>query len=366
MELWILDSKFNRLGILEKFDSLSWVRRYYKAGSFELNCDVTKEALELLQINNLIYKKSDDEIGVIEYRQLGLDVTGKEILIIRGRFITSYLSRRIIWDRKLFNDTIENIMRNIVNESCINPSDKSRIIPNLILGDLKGFEQKINYQVSYKNVLEEIEKLAQLGQFGYKISFDPKTRKMLFNIYKGLNKTAEQNTNPRCIFTRDFDNVLKQEYIESIDNFKNVNLVAGAGEGENRNLITIGEATGLNRFEVFTDARDLQDKNITEEKEINIPKEKYLKMLTERGNVKLNEHKKSESFTNNINTKSNLKYKVDFDLGDIVTCISKKWGITLNRRIMEIQEVYEQDGIKLTAVFGQELPTIIDKIKQNI
>ncbi|MCD3217841.1 hypothetical protein G8S55_11495 [Clostridium botulinum C] len=367
MELWILDKEFNRLGILEKFDNLRWTRRYCKTGDFELYCTSTKENLELLKLSNLIYKKNDDELGVIEYRNLTLDITGKEVLVVRGKFISSYLNRRIIWDRKNFDDTIENIMRDIVLENCINPIDKNRIIPNLVLGNFKGFKQKINYQVSYKNVLEEIEKLSKLTQLGYKISFNAKNKKLIFNIYEGLDRTAVQNKNSRCIFSRDFENILNQDYTESVDNFKNVNLVGGEGEDNERKFITLGnEEMGLDRYELFTDARDLQQKQYVEDKEIIIPEQKYLNMLKERGNVKLAEYKKSTNFTSNINPKSNLKYKVDFDLGDIVTCTNKTWGLTLNRRITEIEESYESSGLKLTAVFGTESPTIIDKIKQNI
>ena len=46
-----------------------------------------------------------------------------------------YLNQRIIWNKIVMADTVENIMRNMVFENAISPDDSSRIIPNLELGD---------------------------------------------------------------------------------------------------------------------------------------------------------------------------------------------------------------------------------------
>ncbi|MDT2284838.1 hypothetical protein P7H17_00070 [Paenibacillus larvae] len=38
---------------------------------------------------------------------------------------------------------------------------------------------------------------------------------------------------------------------------KNIAVVAGQGEGEDRKIVTVGTSTGLNRHEMFVDARDV-------------------------------------------------------------------------------------------------------------
>ena len=89
-------------------------------------------------------------------------------------------------------------------------------------------------------------------------------------------------------------------------------------------------------------------------------------MLNDRGNNKLAETKEIQTFDSKINVTSNLVYKTDYDLGDIVTCTSKKWGITINSRITEIEDIYEEKGLSISATFGNNVPTLIDKIKQVI
>lgn len=151
---------------------------------------------------------------------------------------------------------------------------------------------------------------------------------------------------------------MEQEYTDSSNNYRNVALVAGEGEGVDRKKVTIGEGVGLDRYELYVDARDLQKEEMTEAE--------YRNKLIDRGNSKLSEHKDIQTFDSKINLNSNLKYKVDFDLGDKVTCVSKKWGVTIDTRITEIEEVYEESGKQVNVTFGDSLPTLIDKLKEVI
>ena len=146
--------------------------------------------------------------------------------------------------------------------------------------------------------------------------------------------------------------------------------MAGAGQGINRKKITIDSGNkGLHRVELFVDARDLQDtKSVTSgdnTEEVPIPLEEYNKLLLNRGQEKLKECVDVNSFTSKINVnQNNLIYKQDYDLGDIVTCINRKWNIKVNTRITEVEEFFNTNGKEINIVFGQELPTLIDKIKQ--
>lgn len=48
----------------------------------------------------------------------------------------------------------------------------------------------------------------------------------------------------------------------------------------------------------------------------------------------------------------NFSYKKDYDLGDIVTVRKKAWGIEMDKRITEIQEIYENGGFPLSRRSG--------------
>ena len=80
----------------------------------------------------------------------------------------------------------------------------------------------------------------------------------------------------------------------------------------------------------------------------------------------MDEYKRVDTFESKINvTNSNLIYRKDFDLGDYVTCLNKKWGVIVDVKITEIEEVYEKNGFEVNVVFGNKIPTLIDKLKRR-
>lgn len=355
MEIYVLDKELNMLGILDNYFSLRWIRRYSKHGEFEIHCTLNNNNLSLLNKHNVIFKSDDLEGGYIEYRNISQDEEGKEVLVVRGKFLTGYMNRRIIWNLENLNSTSEVAIRSLLNNHLITCIDVGRQMPLMTLESLRGLSPTIDIQISYKNLLDQVEDIALTSEIGIRALLDIQNKLIKFDIYEGLDRTQGQAINPRVIFSREFENVLSQEYTDSLNNYKNVALVGGQGEGALREFATVGDKTGLDRFEMFVDAKDLQKETMTDLE--------YKAKLETRGNTKLAENAEVISFDSRINLNSNLTYKVDFDLGDKVTCISKKWGVTIDRRITEVEEIYEEDGFNVNVVFGDSLPTILDKIK---
>lgn len=356
--LYIFDKDLNFQGIMEGYFSLRWVRRYSKCGEFELHCGLSIESLNLLKKGNIVWKKDDSEAGYIEYRNLKQDNEGKEVLVVRGKFVTGYLNRRINWGQMVHNGKVGDLIKTLINENAINPINPDRKIPLLIFDESVIFEDEITYQNSYGNILEQIESISMTTNIGYRIAFDYTNKRLIFEIYRGLDRTAGQSINAPAIFSKEFENVLEQEYTDSSNNYRNTALVAGEGEGSLRQLVTVGQAHGLDRHELYVDARDLQQEVLTTPE--------YITLLEDRGQSKLSEFTDIQTFDSKINLNSNLKYKEDFDLGDIVTCTSKKWGVTIDTRITEIEEVYDSNGKQIYIIFGNKIPTLIDKLKAVI
>ena len=316
------------LGVIENYSSMQWLRRYSAAGQFELHLPPS----DLLVPENII--RNGNEAAVIESVNITLSEQGL-MSEVRGRFLISYLDRRIIWGLMAKTATAENIMRQMV-------ADNIRGLP-LTVAAAAGYAGTIEYQCSYGNVLKEIEEIAEMSELGIAMGFD-----RVFKVYKGKDRTASQSVNPRAIFSRDFENVLTSEYFLDQTARKNVALVAGKGEGEERLRVTVGDETGLERRELYVDARDIGSGN--DDAPITVAEQQA--MLAVRGQTKLAELKTTESFTATVDPYGNLKYKVDYDLGDIVTITDM--GIRTDARITEIKEIYESDGLQLDLTLGYE------------
>ena len=357
MELYVFNRDIELLGVIDNFDSLIWTRKFYKAGEFQLT--LSTDFLPILQTGNLICKKNYDEAGYIISRNISLKEDGSEVLTIKGKFITNYLSQRINWGILNFNGTVEDLSRKLVDDNCIS-SSPSRVIPGLELSSKKGFTEELRYQNSYGYIDEELTSLAETYGISYRINLDYINKKLIFENYKGVNRTTSQSSIAPCIFSRDFENVLTQEYFESQQDFKNVALVAGEGEGSSRTLVSINSNIGLDRYELFVDARELRK----DDGSVSLTDEEYKNVLINKGKNTLAEYKEIKTFESTINTNSNNVYKVDYDLGDIVTMHDKSWNITIDTQITEVQEIYENGYVSIVPTFGNNIPTILDKLKK--
>jgi hypothetical protein len=348
----ILTPSFQLLGEIDDYESLQFTRRASKPGEFELHINLNKNNSDTLQEDNLVML-SPKKVGVIRHREISR--SDAEQLVIKGYTLQGILSRRITEPPSgKANDSIkasvETAMKHYVNNNAVNPTDSTRVIPNLIIAEDKGQGQTVSWDSRYKQLDEELTSLST-DAIGWDVYLDLENQKFVFDVIVGRNLSVNQTDNPPVIFSIDFDNIKSQTFIDSANSYKNTAYVGGQGEGENRAIAEVGDnLTGLARIETFIDARDLEDDTL----------------LPARGMDKLKELQKVLSFESEILTYGPFIYEQDWDLGDLVTVQDKKLGLTIDTPIPEVKEIYESGGFRLEATFGNTVPTIIDKIKQAI
>lgn len=95
MEVRIYNKELHRIGQMENQTSLIWTRKFYEPGNFEIHAPITDENLSLLRPGNLIGKKGSEEAGVIENIEKEESDIKNEITV-KGRFLSSYMERRLI------------------------------------------------------------------------------------------------------------------------------------------------------------------------------------------------------------------------------------------------------------------------------
>ena len=372
MQLKIFDLDFNFLGICEEINDIEWIREYYRGGSFVLGAKMNTHNVELLQKNRIIIKDNTfDEPMIIEHRQLSETDDGDEELLISGKSLaTRILDSRITIKRQIEKDTADKVMEKLLLKQTNESGDSNRHIPNLVVdtSSKESFVDVIEHNSLYKSLYEDFEEICMTEQCGYKLTFKPAEKEFLFEVYKGEDLTSS------VLFSIDFDNLKNQVYIDSIDNYKNVAIVCGQGEEEERDLTIVNdkEYAGFDRLEVYIDARDIEQDKIKDKDEdgydVEVPihnGENAVRLLTNRGYEKLAEIAPVHSFDASL-VENNYKYKEDFDLGDLVVVRNKNWGVEFTQRITKIVESYDSYGRTITVNFGNELPTIQDKLKQRI
>ena len=348
--LWYIYSPdFKRMGAIEKITTMRWTRRWHTAGAFELEMPYDKTVFNELKCENLI--RHENEAGIIEYVRLSTDESGENI-VCGGRFLLGYAARRLVLGTVSIAAPAETVMTQLVTDSM---TGGGRAFTGLTVAATQGRGTAMDYQATNANLLAEIESISMLSGLG--VTIDTDGSGMIFKVLQGVDRTAEQNTNPRAIFSAEFENVLAQEYDIDTGDSGTVAIVA---TDKDSIVETVGTATGRLRREIYVAASGLdKDENGNA---LNEAQKRAL--MQQQGKTALANAPISESFTAEVNPYGNLKYKTHYDLGDIITVSSKRWGVQVDARITEITEVYGADGetLELTLGYQESIKKILGRI----
>ena len=371
MELYVYSSDMVLQGIVEKIASLIWTRRYWSCGEFKLLVPFTEEHSRMLVKNNIIMKRGDDEAAQIRYVSITKNSQGLEEIEVQGKFLIAWIGKRIIKKQIITNDTTQNILYRIVRENVTNPADTARKIPDVsIATDDEDTESGVIDYTSeqYTNAQLAAETAAKAAKLGIRMRTDARTGAHVFSVYEGRDLTAGNTAgNAPCIFSKEFDNIVEQEYTNSVENLKTTAFVGGEEkEGVARKVAEVGgSAAGLAREEVFINATDIvQEYEDDDGTQVSLTDAEYLALLSARGAEELEQYAETLSFGSKINTFANLIYRTDYDLGDRVTCVNKRWGIRIDVRITEIAETYQNNVEEIDITFGESLPALLTQIRQ--
>lgn len=251
MEIRAYSREMKFLGVIDNFESLIWTRKYNSCGTFELYTPVTEKNLQLLKPGNMLIRhkgKSEEETeaGIISTIE-DEDSKQKRRMVRAGSFLPVYLNRRIIQKTVNYNGEVAGGIYLLLNTV--------REIPMLELGTFLDGTEKVEFQVSYKNLLTYIEKLAKLGNIGFKVLANLKKKKLTFSLYEGRET--------KVLFSEKYENIEGISHYFNDGNYANYALVGGEGEGEERTFVEIDLGfSGLDRREVFIDARDVSSKDL--------------------------------------------------------------------------------------------------------
>lgn len=346
MDLYIYNPDIELQGVIDGYSSLRWRRRYFEPGEFELHCPATTENLALLRPDNIVHRLDRKEAAIIE----GVTVEGTdngEEITATGRMGSSMLDRRIITPTINFTGTVEAAMRKIVSDNAI----AARPLPHLVLGDAAGLTPTCTFQATGKGVLAVCTALARSAPLGFRCRLDVPGKRWVFEVYDGVDHSVTQHDRPYVLFSDEFRNIANPKYEINTTGAANYAYVAGQDSGENRVIITVDQTAGAPRRELWVDARDLQQAE-------GQTLDGYKAQLTQRGVEKLAETARVENFSADAVDTENFRYLTDWNLGDIVSF--EKWGIRLDQRITEVEEVDEGGVMTITPVCGNPLPEALD------
>ena len=350
MDLIVLNKDLDAVSILDVYESFIWTDRYYEYGDFELFTAMQDGILDFIKKNYYLQSSDSEHVMIIEDWIIKSDIENGNHITVTGRSLESILTRRIVWGQKTIRGNLQNGIKTLLNEAIISPTDELRRIPNFIFEDSSDpaiTNLTINAQYTGDNLYDVIHKICAERGIGFKITLND-NKQFVFKLYAGVDRSYDQTSVPYVVFSPNFDNIINSNYMESNSSLKNITLVGGEGEGSERKYLTVGNTSvcGLERREIFTDARDISsevDGEVLSDAEYNA-------QLTQRGNEKLSENIELTSFEGQTETTVMYRYQEHFFDGDIVQ-IANEYGHETKARIIEVVMSEDETGFSIYPTF---------------
>lgn len=339
--LFFFDKNLEMLGIVDYFISLRWRRKFFEAGEFEIVLPVTDYIMRFVSTDVIVMRNNYTEAGIIETIEFSDNGTNEEVTI-SGRFLSSLLSRRIVKNKINFSGNVIEGMNTIIN--AMTPLTNQWETETVTMSS-----PHIDFQVAYKNIYEYLCKLSEYSNIGFRVVPNVESKVYMFEVWKGLDRTSEQNENEEYSFSDDNYNTEQGKLIISEKTKANYILVGGAGEGNDRTLVTVDtEAIDFDLYEVFCDQKSLSKENLSDNE--------YRLKLKSVGEGKLSDG----IFRLEVTALAQKDYKEKWDLGDIVNIKKEKWGVYTTYRIIEVEETIEDGKKTIYPTFGSPLSSAWD------
>lgn len=349
MDLIVLNKNLDNISLVDTYESFIWTDRYYSYGDFELYTAISENILNYIKQDYYLKNRDSEHVMIIEKILISSDVENGNRVTVSGRSLESILDRRIIWGQKTLSGNLQNGIKTLLNECVISPSDNNRKIPNFIFEEstdptITGLT--IDAQYTGDILYDVIQKICEERNIGFKVTLND-YKQFVFKLYSGTDRSYDQTEVPFVVFSPNFENIINSNYIESKNTLKTVTLIGGEGEGAARKYTTVGDGTGLDRRELFTDARDISS-DVGEG--VVLTETEYTAQLQQRGKEKLAENKDVTSFEGQVETTIMFKYGEDFFNGDVVQ-IANEYGHETKARILEIVMSENEEGTSVYPTF---------------
>ena len=337
MNLVFLDSDFNMIKSVD-YINLQWNRRYYECGQYSVQI-LAKDYEDTFQY---VYRDTEVELGIVQKVEYTSEERG-EFIQISGFFMESILKDYILYPTFSFNGSVKNCISKIIDTYCAD-------IPNFIIDTSQAPTTQISFQATGEEVAAQLYSILQKYEYSFSLGYNYINNEINFKVWTGLDRTSEVAPtlgHEPAIFSQNWGHFKNLVVTTDTSNYKNYAVVAGSGEGDQRQKVIVDNSGGETLKRLYVDARDLQQ-------EEGMSQQQYWDTLSERGGEYLNKYKKILNI--NFDFIGDMEYKENFDLGDKCDIILKNTDEVYQTRIIGIDEVVKENQKEVKLQFGDKIP----------
>jgi hypothetical protein len=313
-------------GLYEIANATSVQMSYYynDIGKLILDVPINDDNVAALKNGRILYD-TDKKLAYI-IKNVKTDTTQNRITA-NGFTTNQMLNSRVIAAPAAFTK-VEDGVYSVVNENL-------RGLPRIALEASKGLTENTNVVLYGVDLLDGIMPVLFNAGLGNRMTWNHRTKKHTFEIYKGKDMT----TGLHAVVFSDEQGTARDLVIgDDASEFKNVAYVVTTirqGDTETGFMEVVGTATGDDRHEMWVEASFSKEDGETDEQ--------FLAKLPERmrthGAMELGKRIQQLSFAVTVDPS---ELGVLYNVGDIVACVSKRFGVRFNARISGVK--YKKDS----------------------
>lgn len=317
----VLNHKFEKIAIVDEFNSLMWCVRYNNVGALDLEIEANAQTIDVFRKDYFITRNDDKHIFRIEALEINTNEEGNNVLIVGAVDLFSIFNQRVITKTFSMESTLYEYIQTIISNECV--GDRSFGFPI----EIKIDENSKSYRsITQSYMGDEIHLACKTDDLQCDFYFE--IDRFILEITKIKDRTIVQKENMKIVFSDENDNLISSKYNVDLSDYRNVAYIHKKDELVNG--LFVGQWKGLERREIILEGDD--ENNF----EYEANQELLLKNVVSK-------------FESEIDT-TYYKYKKDYNVGDVIT-IRNEFNIMANARIIEVVETWDNQGYSIEPIF---------------
>lgn len=313
---------------------------YNDIGKLVLVAPVNDYNITALKVGNMLYDTDRDVTFIIANTKIETDTNR---ITANGYTANWILNKRCIASKY----TLTNLESGIYEIINANMRDMAR----LSTASVEGLTEATNTILHGGQILDEVQPFLEEAQLGNKMIWDPDTLSHTFKVYKG----ADLTDGIHAVVFSDEQGTAQDLVINDDDStLKNVAYVKGTLRDGTEFVETVGTATGDIRREIWFETSVMQEMEESEED----CKSRAIAYAT----MELGKRIHRQSFSVAIDAE---ELGAMYNLGDIVSCVSIRFGVSFNARITGIKYTLDNRKTKTEIILGEPILTALGEMKLN-
>ena len=320
--------------------SVQMVEYYNAIGKATLVLPIDDYNISIIENDGIIYDTDRDVSFVIKNYKYD---TKQNRITINCYTSNWLLNKRVVATEKKIQN-VESDLLDMVSENL-------RGLYRTEVSEPSGIGGTTDLLLHGKQLLDQVMPVLEAKEFGNRMRWDTERKTHVFEVYKGRDLT---NGIHAVVFSEEQGTA--DDLVFSVDDslFKNYIYVPGEKKNGEKVVVEVGSKTAEDRNERWMTGSFNQ-----EEKESDVD---FMARLEAVG---LDEIARLVSKTTFSVVIDPTEYGIAYKMGDLVSCVSYRFGVELKSRITGVKYTLDTNGEKISLILGSPVLTAIKEVYMN-